>query len=687
MTRHLPFAVFGDLEPSPMKSIRWPQLSIRHAVLLAVAVAVIGPTLLLWQVEQEMTRRAHEPLLEQSRSASLALAAATLVEPVWSIDEAATLRAAKLALDDPAVLGVTVVENRPGAVPVVVNRPRADAGAAPSIVLRTVLHREGERLGELEMRFDPRQIDRVLAERRRTGLMLAGVQTVLGLLVLTLLLYRRLVNPINRLMAQASGLATRGQGARVVWTRQDELGQLGTHLNAVHDKLDALFEQLQGQKTEIEHVAMHDALTGLPNRTLFAELARSAVAAAQRDGSRLALLFIDLDRFKAVNDEFGHAGGDALLRTLSARLIGAVRQADVVCRHSGDEFLVLLREARELEVVAATADRLLKLMEEPVPLAGREAVVSASIGIAMYPDDAADPETLVRHADTAMYVAKRMGRDRHSFFRQEFDAQLRARQELEREIERALAEEQFELHYQPQVGVADGVTAGCEALIRWRHPERGLVPPGQFIPAAEQCGSIADIGAWTLRSACRQIAQWKAAGIPFVRVAVNVSALEFRGRRLLDTLNQAMAEHGVRPHELEIEITESVLMTDTESTQRIVASLHRMGLPLAVDDFGTGYSSLAYLKHLRPSKVKIDRSFVRDIEDDRDGRVIVQAIVGLAHALGIRVVAEGVETVGQRDFLRSIGCQLVQGYLISRPQPAAEAARFMVEAAREEAVA
>jgi diguanylate cyclase (GGDEF)-like protein len=658
-----------------MAVFRGLQLSIQQAVMLAVATAVIGPLLLLWPLDQAITRQTQEPLLEQSRRASLLLTAATLVEPLWSIDEIATERVAREALQEPAVLGLRLIETRPDAKPLLFKREGAELQG--SIVLHTELLREGERLGRLEMHFDPAQIDRLLAERLQASLLMAAAQTLLGLAVLTWVLYRRLAKPIGKLMQQASGLATRGQQGRVSWGRRDELGELGTHLNAVHDQIDTLFEQLQTQKTEIEQVALYDALTGLPNRTLFAELACSAVASARRDGSQLALLFVDLDRFKAVNDAFGHPGGDHLLRELATRLQATLREADVVCRHSGDEFLVLLHSVRGREVVATTADRLLQALEAPVDIDGREAAVTASIGIAIFPDDAADHETLVRHADTAMYVAKRLGRDRHSFFREEFDEQLKATQALERELEVALAQDQFELHYQPQVGAADGITAGCEALIRWRHPERGLVPPGSFISAAEHCGLIADIGAWTLRTACRQIAVWKAAGVPFGSVAVNVSVLEFRSRRLLDTLASAMAEHGVQAHELELEITESVLMTDTDSAQRILSRLREMQMPLAVDDFGTGYSSLAYLKKLRPSKLKIDRSFVRDIEDDPDDRVIVQAIVSLAHSLGIRVVAEGVETEGQRAFLRGIGCELIQGYLVSRPQPAADAARFM----------
>ena len=661
----------------------WPQLSIRHTVLVAVVVAVLGPLVALSQLEQALTRRAYEPMVEQSRQSRLALTAAALVEPLWSLDEAATARAAQQALEDPAVIAVQIVENRPGAAETRLQRPGVDV--ADGVQLQLELRREGERLGELILSFDPAQIDRLLHERRTTSLALAAIQTVLGLLVLTALLYRRLVAPIRQLMQQASGLATRGAGGRVTWTRNDELGQLGHHLNAVHDQIDELFERLQQQKAEIETVALHDGLTGLPNRRLFAELARGAMAAARRDGRRLALLFVDLDRFKAINDSFGHAVGDALLSATAERLRGALREADLVCRHSGDEFLVLLHDAADPDQVGHAADRLLKALAQPLLLQGREVAVSASIGIACFPDDADEPDALVGKADTAMYAAKRLGRDRCSMYHRDLETQLQVSQALEREIEQAIASEQFVLHYQPQLHALDGTPAGCEALIRWNHPKRGLVPPAQFIAAAEQCGLIADLGEWSLRAACRQIAAWKTAGVPFRSVAVNVSALEFRGHRLPDTLARAMSEYGVAPGELELEITESVLMTDTEGTRRIVERLREMGLPLAVDDFGTGHSSLAYLKQLRPSKLKIDRAFVRDIEDDPDDRVIVQAIIGLAHALGISVVAEGVETEAQRQRLQAMGCEVLQGYLLSRPQPAPAAAAYLVAQQRAEA--
>ena len=649
-------------------------LSIRGTVLAAIAAAVLAPALLLWHLEQQLTREAQQPLIEQNRKAVLLMTANALVQPMWSLDESAIQQAARLALNEPNVLSLRLVERRPLTPPTVL--VHAEEAPFEGVSLKSPILHEGETLGELEMWFDPDQIDRLLADRRRATMQLAALQVLLSMALLITVLYRRLLAPIQRLKRQASEIASRADVEPVRWDRRDELGQLGAHLNDVHQQIDTLFDQLEAQKAELEKIALHDSLTGLPNRALFRELTRAAVAAAARDVGRLAVLFIDVDRFKSVNDTLGHAAGDALLITLAQRLRAAVRASDVVCRHSGDEFIVLLHDGSAWDEVAATADRLLKEMERPVQFNSHEIAVSASIGVAIYPDDATDPETLVRHADTAMYAAKHLGRARVSFYRAEFNAQLQATQQLDRELRQALAENEFILHYQPQVDAGSGELLGCEALIRWQHPTRGMVPPLQFIGAAEQCGLISDLGAWTIRTACAQIARWKASGVQFRCVAVNVSALEFRNHRLLDTLTRAMADFGVLPHELEIELTESVLMTDTQTTQRIVERLHGLGLPLAVDDFGTGYSSLAYLKHLRPSKIKIDRSFVTDLPGDEDDRVLVQAIVQLAQALGIRVVAEGVETEAQRSFLHRIGCGTLQGYLISRPQPADGFERF-----------
>ena len=655
--------------------MRWPMLSIRSTALIAIAAAVLAPAVVLWHLEQRLTREAQEPLIEQNRKGVLVMTANTLVQPLWSLDETQIRQMAQRALDEPAVLSLRLTETRPLVQPMVV--VRAQQLPFTGVALKTPISHEGEVLGALELWFDPDQIDRLLADRRQATIQLAALQVILSVLVLLAVLYRRLLAPISRLKRQASEIASRADVGPVRWDRRDELGQLGEHLNEVHEQIDELFGQLESQKTELEKIALHDTLTGLPNRALFRELTHAAVAAAERDGGRLALLFIDIDRFKAVNDTLGHAAGDALLITLASRLRGAVRASDVVCRHSGDEFTVLLHDGGQWDEVAATADRVLKDIEQPLVIDGREVAVSASIGVALFPDDAADPETLVRHADSAMYAAKNLGRARVSFFRAEFNTQLQATVQLERELRQALAGNEFVLHYQPQVDAGSGELLGCEALIRWQHPQRGMVPPLQFIGAAENCGLISEVGAWTIRTACAQIARWKAAGLAFGCVAVNVSALEFRNHRLLDTLTRAMADFKVQPHELEIELTESVLMTDTQTTQRIVDRLHGLGLPLAVDDFGTGYSSLAYLKHLRPSKIKIDRSFITDLPGDEDDRVLVQAIVQLVRALGIRVVAEGVETAAQREFLHRIGCGTLQGYLISRPQPAEGFERFV----------
>jgi diguanylate cyclase (GGDEF)-like protein len=664
--------------------MRWPTLSIRTTVLLAIAAAVLIPAAALWHVEQRLTREVQEPLIQQHRQALLVMSANALVEPLWTIDELQVRNALRRTLEEPSVLGVRLVEARPETAPVVLRRP----GVAPDAghPMKTVVLHEGERLGELELFFDEREIERMLAARRTSTLQLVGLQVLLATAILLTVLYRRLLAPIQRLKRQASDIALRAELRPRPWARQDELGQLGTHLNEVHGQIHALFAQLEAQKAALEAVALHDPLTGLPNRILFAELTQAAVAQARRDNGHLALLFLDLDRFKAVNDALGHAAGDELLIALAMRLKATVRESDVVCRHSGDEFTLLLRDAHSWDEVAATADRLLKAIEEPLAIRGHDFGVSASIGIALFPDDAADHDELVRHADAAMYAAKRLGRARHSFFRSEFNSHVLATLQLEKELAAALAHDEFLLHYQPLVAAESGQVLGCEALIRWQHPVRGMVQPGQFIGAAEQSGFISELGAWSVRAACAQIARWKADGLPFGTVAVNVSALEFRHHRLVDTLTQALADFGVAPHELEIELTESVLMTDTDTTQRIVERLHGLGLRLVVDDFGTGYSSLSYLKHLRPSKIKIDRSFVRDLTSDEEDRVLVRAIVQLARTLGIAVVAEGVETEAQREFLCGIGCNVLQGYLISRPQPAADFAGFVRSSAAADTV-
>ncbi|WP_374594081.1 putative bifunctional diguanylate cyclase/phosphodiesterase [Aquabacterium sp.] len=504
--------------------------------------------------------------------------------------------------------------------------------------------------------------------RSWTRLVLAQL-LLTGAIVLAVL-YARITTPVERLKRQASAMAWRDNAPPVEWRRRDELGQLGRHLNEVRERLETLFGRLEQQKQQLESLAMYDQLTQLPNRGLFTELCRSALQSAQRDGTRLALLFIDLDRFKTINDSMGHSVGDQLLQAMARRLRDVLRESDVVCRLGGDEFLVLLRDAGKWDEIAATIERILVAVEQPMPLASHPIQVSASVGVALYPDDAQDYETLARHADIAMYQAKGLGRARFSFYHADLNNRLQANVALAQELARAIRGNELLLYYQPQIEAKSGRLTGVEALIRWQHPERGLLAPAAFIGVAEECGLIGDLGAWTVNEACRQIALWRGAGRVFGHVAVNISALEFRQHRLIDVFSQAMSRHGVDPSELEIEITESVLMSDTETTHSIISRLRALGLRLVIDDFGTGYSSLAYLKHLRPAKLKIDRAFVRDIDRDADDRALTSAIIGLARALDIPVVAEGVETDTQMRYIVEDGGNLVQGYLLGAPMTA-----------------
>ncbi|RZS58129.1 putative bifunctional diguanylate cyclase/phosphodiesterase [Sphaerotilus mobilis] len=658
-------------------------LSIRTTLVLAVLVAVIAPLAIWLTVQQNLFRSAFQPLVVENRQAQLNLAVSALVEPLWTLNETGITAVLDRTVAQPGVLSLRLEETRPtdDSHLVVHQRVRADLppGTVPppgAVCLQAPVLREGQSLGELQVCYDPDQLDRAMASRRWELFKLAALQAAMAALLVMGVLYHRLIRPLDRLKAQASRIALRGEEATMSWRHMDEIGELGEHLNDVHRQLHTLFGQIERQQQALEKLALHDHLTGLPNRLLFRELAQAACATALRDGHALAVLFIDLDRFKVVNDTLGHSAGDALLKTIAQRLSSSVRASDAVCRHSGDEFLLLLQDYGSLEQLMQTVERIQREVARPMMLEGREAHVTASIGIALLPDDAREPDELVRHADLAMYEAKKAGSNGHGFYRAELNQRVQAQMEVERELREALARDEFELHFQPQIGAARGELLGCEALIRWRHPQRGLVPPLSFIPAAEQAGLIGEIGVWVVRAACAQIARWKAEGLAFGCVAVNLSANEFRDSALVDTVRDAMQQHGVRPDEFEIEITETVLMTEAAAL-RIVADLQALGISIAVDDFGTGYSSLAYLKRLRPRTIKIDRGFLKDLPEDEEDRVVVEAIVGIAQALGIEVVAEGVETEAQRDYLCGAGCHILQGYLIARPADAQQYAQWL----------
>jgi len=418
---------------------------------------------------------------------------------------------------------------------------------------------------------------------------------------------------------------------------------------------------------QIAHAAEHDFLTGLPNRSLLNDRVNQSIAAAQRHKHQVAILFLDLDGFKYINDSLGHLVGDKVLRSVAKRLVTCVRGMDTVCRQGGDEFVILLAEVAQPGDIAATADRILLAVAAAHSIEGRDIQVTTSIGISVYPEDGQDAETLIKNADTAMYQAKDSGRQNFVFFTPAMNARAVERQTLEAGLRRAIEHNELKLHYQPKVDLRTGAITGAEALVRWTHPTLGLVPPAQFVPIAEACGLILPIGAWVLREACTQAQAWVDAGLPPITMAVNVSAMEFQDPQFLDCLFKVLDDTGFAPERLELELTESVLMKRADATAVVLETLRQHGVRAAVDDFGTGYSSLSYLQKFPVHTLKIDQSFVRRISTSADDTAIVTAIISMARSLKLRVIAEGVETLQQLIFLRAHQCDEGQGYYFSRP--------------------
>jgi diguanylate cyclase (GGDEF)-like protein len=440
--------------------------------------------------------------------------------------------------------------------------------------------------------------------------------------------------------------------------------------------------QFLGRKAAEERnarLAQFDSLTGLPNRHLFQDRLAQSVALARRGGATMAMLFIDLDRFKLVNDTMGHAAGDRLLKEAAVRLSRSVRASDTVARLGGDEFAATLLDLSRPGDAAVVAQKIIDALAEPFMLDGHDAYVSGSVGIALFPGDSEDAAGLVMNADAAMYRAKERGRNNYQFYTRALNERAMQRLALESSLRKALDRQEFLLHYQPRLSLKTGRICGMEALLRWNHPERGVVAPAEFIPVLEETGLIVPVGEWVLRSACRQVRLWADEGLPVTSMAVNLSARQFQAPDLERSLMEILSGAGIDARVMELEITESLLIDDPDRAARTLRSLAACGLKISVDDFGTGYSSLAYLKRFPLDALKIDRSFVRDIARDADDAAITVAIIDLAHALGMEVVAEGVETRGQLDFLARHGCDEIQGFFFSPPIDAAQCARLLRE--------
>jgi diguanylate cyclase (GGDEF)-like protein/PAS domain S-box-containing protein len=431
-------------------------------------------------------------------------------------------------------------------------------------------------------------------------------------------------------------------------------------------------------QAQLYHAAHHDTLTGLPNRKLMLERLRQALARQHREDGMLALMLIDVDRFKTVNDSLGHDAGDAMLCQVAGRIAGCLREEDTVARLGGDEYVVLLADVGGEAGADAVAQKLTAALAPPMRIGGQAIHCTASFGIALFPRDGTDPEALMKNADTAMYAAKKAGRNAHRFYAAEMNAAAARLLELENDLRGALERGEFEVHYQPQIDLArDGMICGFEALLRWRHPERGLIPPAEFIPLAEETGLIVPIGEWVLGEACRQAKQWAGQYDPGLRMAVNLSPRQFVRAGLAQTVAAALSASGLPARNLELELTESMIMHDPEQSRCLLAELKAMGITLAVDDFGTGYSSLAYLRRFPIDVLKIDRSFVSELVSNPDDAAICASIIAMAHSLRLKVVAEGVETDGQLGFLVQRNCDSAQGYLIGKPLPPDGAAELL----------
>ena len=486
---------------------------------------------------------------------------------------------------------------------------------------------------------------------------------------------------VHRLVLRPMGLLKNFTGSALLQNgEEDALTARTDEFGDVARAVAGALKETSDSNERMRKLAMTDSLTGLGNRNHFKERLAQALEAGDENSNRVALIVLDLDNFKGINDMLGHEMGDELLRLVGQELKANSRKSDTVARLSADEFALIVDPVERVETVVALAQRILEALSRPRTIGRTEIHPGVSIGITVFPHDGRDAETLMKNADLALYRAKAEGRGNIQLFRHELQLRAIERNAIERDLRIALQKEQFELYYQPKVDMKTGMVRGAEALLRWNHPERGLVPPDMFIPIAEQNGLIVDISRWVIRQACQQNRTWQDEGLPKISVAVNVSALDLRRRDLSDLIANTLIQSRLSPQFLEIEVTESMVMHDVEAVIGTLRRLRSLGVGIGIDDFGTGYSSLAYLKRFPVKCLKIDRSFIRDMTSDLDGQAIPRLVIDLARSLGVKVVAEGVETRLHLDLLRAMGCDEAQGYYFGRPMPAAEFAVFLERA-------
>lgn len=554
---------------------------------------------------------------------------------------------------------------------------------------------EGEALGAISISTSLSRYDGTLSRSvRRISIMGAGI--LAGTAVMSVFfIVRVIIRPVRDFEKAARAIGEGGLAHRIEPSGSLEMSVLADEFNRMTSALRVISRELEKKVEErtrelekemevrkrseeaVRHMAYHDPLTGLPNRLVLMDRVNQVLARGRWHGRIAAIVYLDLDRFKVINDTLGHQAGDTLLKAVADRLARCVRTGDTVVRQGGDEFIMLLQDIHRIDDITMVIKKVFSVFDSSFTVAGRELAVTASIGISVYPDDGEDAETLFKNADIAMYKAKEEGRNKYKFFTPAMNSLFLKRLDIERRLLRAIEKEEFLLYYQPEVDISTGEVAGVEALLRWLDPELGLLPPGDFIPVAEDTGLIIQIGEWALRAACIQSKAWQDRGLKPVVVAVNLSMRQFKQNDFLGSLVRILEETGLDPAWLELELTESIIMDDPESVIGTLKNLKAMGVRLTIDDFGTGYSSLEYLKRMPINKLKIAQSFIKSITVDPDDVAIASTVISIGHSMKMEVIAEGVETVEQLLLLRTLRCDKVQGFLVSRPAPAGEVERLL----------